>query len=188
MKSLIKYLLSISIVLIVGCGRVDNSFENIYKPNVYVNLEELDESDDNYYYALDGDTIKVKFDAKITTIRLIGIDTFEIHKNNKAYRQAYENNITIEEVIKRGKKAKEYIIDKLSKHKKFFFEYDEDFLDRYKRTLAYLWFSQDDMFNLDIVCDGYAMPLKIEPNTKYANKIEYCFKNAKKLKIGIWGD
>ena len=171
---------------LVGCGGVEHDYIAVNKPTVHTDISQLDDSDGNYFYALDGDTIKVKFDGKLTTIRLIGIDTFETHKNNKAYRQAYENNISLQEVINRGKKAKEYIKETLSSHKDFYFEYDEGFLDRYKRTLAYIWFSEDDMLNLDIVCNGYAIPLKIQPNVKYANEINECYKDAKRSHIGVW--
>jgi micrococcal nuclease len=179
-----KYLFLLFII--VGCGSISRNFTPTNKPTIHTNISQLDQSDDDYFYALDGDTIKVRFDGNLTTIRLIGIDTFETHKNNKAYRQAYENNISIEEVIKRGKKAKEYIKEKLSNHSDFYFEYDEDFLDRYKRTLAYIWFSEDDMLNLDIVCNGYAIPLKIQPNVKYANEIKECYEDAKRSHIGVW--
>jgi micrococcal nuclease len=174
--------------MFVGCGSIkDNSITEIH-PSIHTNFYDLDDSDGNYFYALDGDTIKVKFDGKLTTIRLIGIDTFETHKNNKAYRQAYENNITLDEVIRRGKKAKEYIKDAISAHKDFYFEYDEGLKDRYKRTLAYLWFSGDDMLNLDIVCNGYAIPLKIRPNVKYADEIKECYESARSRGVGVWGN
>jgi micrococcal nuclease len=172
--------------LFIGCGGIEYDTIKENQPKVYTDITQLDDSDGNYFYAVDGDTIKVKFDGKLTTIRLIGIDTFETHKNNKAYRQAYENNITIDEVITRGKRAKEYIKEALSSHKDFYFEYDEEFLDRYKRTLAYIWFNDNDMLNLDIVCNGYAIPLKIEPNIKYADKIKECYKDAKDRGLGVW--
>ncbi len=184
-----KYILSLFLIIfILGCGssRVDSGSQLSQTPTLSINLSQLDKSDDDYFYVLDGDTIKVKFDDKITTIRLIGIDTFETHKNNKAYRQAYENNISIDEVIRRGKMAKEFIKDKLSNHSDFYFEYDEEFLDRYKRTLAYIWFDEHDMLNLDIVCSGYAMPLKIRPNVKYSDKIKECYYKAKESGLGVW--
>ena len=172
-------------LLLIGCDD-DLRVTKSNTPPLQTNIYQLDKSDDDYFYALDGDTVKFRFDSKITTIRLIGIDTFEIHKNNKAYRQAYENNITIDEVIRRGKAAKEFLKEELKSHSHYYFEYDEQFQDRYKRTLAYIWLDDKTMLNLQIVCKGYAMPLKIRPNTKYASQIKECYQRAKENKLGIW--
>ncbi len=182
-----KYLLTLIFLIgIIGCGSDLREPTLQTTPSIKTDIDLLDKSDDDYFYALDGDTIKFRFDSKITTIRLIGIDTFEIHKNNKAYRQAYENNISLEEVIQRGKAAREFVINLLKEYSDYYFEYDEDFLDRYKRTLAYVWLDNKTMLNLKIVCSGYAMPLKIRPNTKYSSVINECYNRAKELKLGIW--
>jgi len=172
-------------LLFLGCGS-DLREISTTSPSLHTNIGQLDKSDDDYFYALDGDTIKFRFDSKITSVRLIGIDTFETHKNNKAYRQAYENNITLEEVIRRGKAAKEFVKETLKNHSDYYFEYDEEFLDRYQRTLAYIWFDENTMLNLQIICSGYAMPLNIKPNTKYEKEFKECYQSAKKRHLGIW--
>lgn len=177
------------LLLFGGCGddmRTSSPPTTVPYPDLHTNIYDRDLSDPGYFYTVDGDTIKVKFEGKITTIRLIGIDTFETHKNNKAYRQAYEYNLTIDEVIERGKRAKAYTRQLLAAHPNYYFEYDEDLKDRYGRTLGYLWFSKDEMLNLDIVCNGYAIPLTIAPDTKYAEQFKTCYKAARSAKIGIW--
>ena len=177
------------VLIFLGCGnsnRVDLTNRQTIQLNT--DLSQLDKSDDDYFYVVDGDTMKFRFDGKIVTVRLIGIDTFETHKNNKAYRQAYENNISIDEVIRKGKKAKDYAKELLLKNSEYYFEYDEQFLDRYKRTLAYLWFNKDSMLNLKMVCDGYALPLTIKPDTKYAKEFQECYEQAKERGLGVWGD
>ena len=65
-------------------------------------------------------------------------------------------------------------------------EYDEDFLDRYKRTLAYVWFSDKVMLNMKIICEGYALPLTISPNDKYAQEFVQCYEDAKAKGLGVW--
>ena len=45
---------------------------------------------------LDGDTVRAKINDNIFSIRLIGIDCYETTPNNRAYKQAYNNNLTIE--------------------------------------------------------------------------------------------
>jgi micrococcal nuclease len=173
-------------LIIIGCGDVTNDSTTSYYPSLSIHTEVLDKPDAKEASITDGDTIKLFFDGKQTTIRLIGIDTFESRKNNKAYRQAYEHGISIEEVVARGKRAKTYITERLSKRVNLYMEYDEEFLDRYDRTLAYVWFSDTDMLNLDIICDGYAMPLTIKPNDKYAKEFQSCYEEAQRREVGVW--
>ena len=175
-------------LIIIGCGDVTRDSTSSHYPSLSIHTEILDNPDAKEAYITDGDTIKLTFDGKLTTIRLIGIDTFESRKNNKAYRQAYEHGITIEEVVLRGKRAKTYIQKKLSKRVKLYMEYDEELLDRYDRTLGYVWFSDYEMLNMDIICDGYAMPLTIKPNDKYAKAFKSCYEKAKKKEVGVWAN
>jgi micrococcal nuclease len=181
-----KYLISLCILIMIGCGESTRYNSQSSSPSLSIHTEVLDKVDPKEAKIVDGDTIKLTFDGKLTTIRLIGIDTFESRKNNKAYRQAYEHNITVEEVVLRGKRAKTYITNRLSKRVNLYLEYDEEFLDRYERTLGYVWFSDDDMLNLDIICDGYALPLTIKPNDKYAKAFQRCYEEAKAEKLGVW--
>ena len=182
-KTCIFSLLSL---IMIGCGEGREESQVSHYPVIKTNTQILDLADPTAAQIVDGDTIKLEFDGKLTTIRLIGIDTFESRKNNKAYKQAYQYHITLEEVINRGKRAKSYIQAKLSKRIKNYLEYDEDFLDRYDRTLAYVWFSDDEMLNMDIICEGYAIPLTIKPNNKYAKEFTQCYEDAKAQGLGVW--
>jgi micrococcal nuclease len=181
---------SLSILLLfflfIGCGEVRERTLPAHYPSIYANIAILDKADQKEAQITDGDTIKLTFDGKLTTIRLIGIDSFESRKNDKAYRQAYEEKISIEEVIARGKAAKSYIKSLLSKRVDFYMEYDEDFLDRYGRTLAYVWFDENSMLNMKLICEGYALPLTIKPNDKYAKEFQSCYQEAKKQGLGVW--
>lgn len=87
---------------------------------------------------LDGDTIRAKINDNIFSIRLIGIDCYETTPNNRAYRQAYNNNLTIGEVIKNGKFSKKYLINLYKKSNVQTFEFMG--LDYYKRPLGVLYF------------------------------------------------
>lgn len=80
---------------------------------------------------LDGDT-------NIFSIRLIGIDCYETTPNNRAYKQAYNNNLTIGEVIKNGKFSKKYLINLYKNSNVQTFEFMG--LDYYKRPLGVLYF------------------------------------------------
>jgi len=93
---------------------------------------------------IDGDTIKAEcvFRGR-STIRLNTIDSFESRRFPRAYKQAKTYNITIDEVINRGKKAKKITSTLvLNKHVVLFFR--EHKYGRYGRMLA-------DIF---IVIDG----------------------------------
>ena len=180
--------LSFSLIslIMIGCGEVREDITHSYYPPIKTNILLLDKSDEKEAHIVDGDTIDLIFDGESTRIRLIGIDTFESRSSIKAKAQAYDYNISLEEVIKRGKRATTYIHEQLSKRVKHYLEYDEDYLDRYKRTLAYVWFSQTDMLNMDIICDGYAVPLTIKPNDKYADEFKRCYQYARQAHIGVW--
>jgi len=182
-KTLSLFLLS---AIMIGCGETRDDTSTTHYPEITTNTSILDASDEKEAIILDGDTIKLEFDGVLTTIRLIGIDSFETRESQKAKAQAYDYGISLEEVITRGKKAKEYIKTQLSKRVKHYLEYDEDFLDRYGRTLAYVWFSKTQMLNMKIICDGYALPLTIQPNDKYAKEFTQCYEDAKAQGLGVW--
>lgn len=87
---------------------------------------------------LDGDTVRAKINDNIFSIRLIGIDCYETTPNNRAYKQAYNNNLTIDEVIKNGKFSKKYLINLYKNSNVQTFEFMG--LDYYKRPLGVLYF------------------------------------------------
>ena len=87
---------------------------------------------------LDGDTVRAKINDNIFSIRLIGIDCYETTPNNRAYKQAYNNNLTIDEVIKNGKFSKKFLINLYKKYNVQNFEFMG--LDYYKRPLGVLYF------------------------------------------------
>lgn len=87
---------------------------------------------------LDGDTVRAKINDNIFSIRLIGIDCYETTSNNRAYKQAYNNNLTIGEVIKNGKFSKKYLINLYKNSNVQTFEFMG--LDYYKRPLGVLYF------------------------------------------------
>ena len=51
---------------------------------------------------VDGDTIHIYTGYQVIKVRLYGIDCMETSKIYRAYRQAYENKTSIEDIIKQG--------------------------------------------------------------------------------------
>ncbi len=187
----IKYLyhvvLSFSLLIFISCGTNDSYKYPVYNnKQVTINLDDLQKVYDTNIIILDGDTIKLHINNEDTKIRLIGIDAFETTKSNKAYKQAYQNQLDLDEVIRKGKETKEFLKELLKNKTEFFLEYDEDKKDDYGRILAYVWTSSTQMINMQIICSGYADILTISPNDKYANQFETCLEFAKQKNLGIW--
>lgn len=121
---------------------------------------------------VDGDTIIV-FDESQNEIRvrLIGVDTAEsVHPD--------ESKNTTE-----GALASDYTKSQLSVGQTLYLEYDEERLDQYGRTLAYVWLDsnvdptnlndiQTKMYNAKLIVDGFAVTKQILPNIKYASIFE----------------
>ena len=110
---------------------------------------------------VDGDTIIVNIDNNETRVRLIGVNTPEsVHPD--------ETKNTEE-----GKTASDFTKN-LLKNKKVYLEYDVDEEDDYNRTLAYVYLDDKlTMVNKLLIEKGYAEPMTVEPNTKYALEFEF---------------
>lgn len=90
----------------------------------------------------DGDTVKVKIDKNEFNLRLISIDCYETCKIHRAYRQAYENNLTIDEVVKKGNESKQHLLDLYLKNNKKSAYLDFKGIDIYGRALGVLYFDK----------------------------------------------
>jgi len=129
---------------------------------------------------IDGDTFEAKVNGKTERIRMIGVDTPEVHGKVEAY----------------GKEASTFTKKQLT-GKKVFLELDVQERDKYGRLLAYVWLSQpttlDDksirsqMFNARLLLNGYAEQMTVPPNVKYANKFTVYVREAREAKRGLWG-
>lgn len=88
----------------------------------------------------DGDTIDVvRSNGKIARVRLVGIDCYETSPYDRAYRQAYENNITIEEVLVNGFKAKKELVKLFQTHYQKTIYLEEKGIDKYNRILGVIY-------------------------------------------------
>ena len=87
----------------------------------------------------DGDTIEAKIDNNKFKIRLIGIDCYETCKIHRAYKQAYENNLSVEDVIKQGKVSTFYLKNLYEKNKNAPITFVFKGIDKYGRVLGILY-------------------------------------------------
>mgnify|MGYP001091393059 CR=1 FL=1 len=104
----------------------------------------------------DGDTVDVQIDKNTFPVRLIGIDCYETSKSHRAYRQAYENHLSIDEVILRGKHSTDYLenLYKANKNKQVYIDFKG--VDRYGRALGVIYFGKHNV-NYDLQKNGACM-------------------------------
>ena len=90
----------------------------------------------------DGDTVKAKIDKNEFKIRLVGIDCYETCKIHRAYKQAYENKLNIDDVMRNGKLSKHYLqnLYEINKNKNIYLEFKG--VDVYGRVLGVLYFDR----------------------------------------------
>lgn len=133
---------------------------------------------------VDGDTIEVKLDSgTVEKVRLIGVDTPETKDPSKP-------------VEPYGKEASDYTTSKLN-GKTVYLELDVQQRDKYGRLLAYVWLAipkstSDDelkanLFNTQLLTDGYARLLTIPPDVKYSNQFVKFEQEARTASKGLWG-
>jgi len=135
---------------------------------------------------VDGDTLKVFYLGNEESIRLIGIDTPESRVNKKTKKDAKRSGQDIETIIAMGKRATEYVESLVKPGGLITIEFDVQERDRYKRLLGYVYLSNGNMLNEEIVKAGYAVIMTIPPNVKYKDRFLRAYKQARERKGGLW--
>jgi len=120
---------------------------------------------------VDGDTIEVSPDVDgIREVRLIGVDTPETYGGEEPL----------------GPEASSFATSALT-GERVALELGEERVDPYGRALAYVWTSQESMFNSRLLADGLAQVATFPPNTRYVDRFEEIQADARAAGIGIWG-
>ena len=129
-----------------------------------------------YADCVDGDTIKVKINKEIKTVRMLAIDTPESVKP--------ENKVEYY-----GKEAGEYTCKKIKNAKKIELEYDSnsDKEDKYGRVLAWV-FVDDKLLQSELVAKGYAKVAYLYGDYKYTNELMAKQEKASAKNLGIWNE
>jgi micrococcal nuclease len=125
---------------------------------------------------VDGDHVRVQLDAgPIITVRLTGIDTPETKHPSKPV-QCFGPEATARTT-------------ELALGKAVGLELDVQQRDRYGRLLAYVWPDGSMlMLNEQLAAEGYALPLTIPPNVKYAEQFRAASASARESGLGLWAD
>jgi micrococcal nuclease len=123
---------------------------------------------------IDGDTFWADNGTdKVVKVRLIGVDAPESRKSfNK-------------EVGYYGEESKQYLTQLLL-HKHVHLVSDVDSLDRFGRTLSYVYLKDGTFVNAELIKNGYATVMTIPPNVKYADLFVKLQREARRNNSGLW--
>lgn len=181
LKKTLSLLFLLLIVILFSFNKNINSDNKIIEPNsnkipLSENTANTSISNHTKYTVIrvvDGDTVKINFNGKEESVRLIGVDTPE---------SVHPNSIKNTEF---GKKASEFTKNYLA-GKDITLEFDVQERDKYGRLLAYLYIN-GEMFNKILLQEGYAQVSTYPPNVKYVDEFTKIQENARNNKKGMWG-
>lgn len=140
---------------------------------------------EDYYLidrVVDGDTLKLTNGDRV---RLIGVDTPEVHYSDKLLRDAKKTNSDIKTIQEMGKKASDFT-KKLVGGKKVRLEFDVERKDRYGRLLAYVYLEDGTFVNAEIIKEGYGQVMTIPPNVKHSEDFVKLQREARDGGKGLW--
>jgi len=101
----------------------------------------------------DGDTVRVKMEnGNKFALRLVGIDCYETYLSHRAKSQAYDNELDVDEVIRKRLNAKEYLKELKNNAKDISFEFKG--IDKYGRGLGILYFDNANI-NQKLIDEKY---------------------------------
>lgn len=128
-------------------------------------------------HVVDGDTIDVEIGGRTERVRLIGIDTPETKKPNTPV-ECY------------GPEASEFTAALLPMGTAVRIERDVVGRDDYGRLLGYVHLvageGPETFVNLEIIEQGFARPLTIEPNSTFARDFADAARRAEHSDLGLW--
>lgn len=121
---------------------------------------------------IDGDTVEARFGGRVLDIRLIGIDTPE--------------SVAPGQPVECYALAASRFTGRELEGERVRLEFDVERLDRYGRTLAYVWLGPE-LFNETLVRLGYAFVTTYPPNVRYVDRLRDAQRNARANERGVWG-
>jgi micrococcal nuclease len=131
---------------------------------------------------VDGDTIQLESGERV---RLIGIDTPEMHESDKLSRDSQRTQQDIRTIKEFGRRAYAFTRN-LIEGKRVSLEFDVEKQDKYGRLLAYVYLKDGTFVNARIVQEGYASLMTMPPNVKYADLFLRLYQEARQNKRGLW--
>ena len=132
--------------------------------------------------AVDGDTLKLSDGRRV---RLIGMDTPELHYSEKLLRDSKRTRKDIKEIQSLGKRAAVFT-KQLCEGKSVRLEFDVRKSDKYGRLLAYVYLEDGTFVNAKILEEGYGQVMTIPPDVKYADYFLKLQREARENHRGLW--
>jgi micrococcal nuclease len=132
---------------------------------------------------IDGDTVEL-MGARL--VRYLGIDAPEVRR--------LEGERWVVDPEPMGREATEFN-RRLVEGKRVRLEYDVQTHDRFGRLLAYVYLSAEGdrvtgagevMVNAELLRAGFAQPLTIPPNARYADRFRALTEEARRAQRGLW--
>jgi|SoiMetStandDraft_5_1073268.scaffolds.fasta_scaffold01839_3 micrococcal nuclease len=122
---------------------------------------------------IDGDTIAVRIDKKVLTVRYIGVNTRESKMPADSMIAGPTESAEFNRALVLGQTVR--------------LEVDQQEKDAQGRTLAYVYVG-DLMVNAEMVANGYASVAIAPPNAKHEEMLQHLQRQARLLKVGRWRD
>jgi micrococcal nuclease len=116
--------------------------------------------------AVDGDTVVL---GGLGRSRLIGVDTPEVFGRRECF----------------GAQASAFT-KRMLHGRRISYAIGTEPRDRYGRLLVYLWLADGRLFNELLVAGGYARPLAIAPNVRFAERFRRLAGEARGAALGLW--
>ena len=123
---------------------------------------------------VDGDTFRIRKNGSSKhRVRLIGIDAPET-------RDSQHKKIGFF-----GPEAKAYLQKRIGQQKVLLVK-DVDSLDKYGRTLSYVYLEDGSFINLELLEKGYARTNTVPPNVAFSKAFDKAQRQARKQEVGMW--
>jgi micrococcal nuclease len=115
----------------------------------------------------DGDTLWL---SGVGKVRLIGVDTPEVYGEAECF----------------GREASAFVKRLLPLGAHVEYTLGVERRDRYGRALAYVYTADGRFLNLLLVQRGYAQPLTVPPNDRFADRFVAAARGARERRAGLW--
>ncbi|MGH7301203.1 MAG: thermonuclease family protein [Candidatus Rokuibacteriota bacterium] len=120
---------------------------------------------------VDGDTIQVRVNGRVETVRYIGVNTPELRHPVRGAEPGGRQAWAVNGELVAGKRVR--------------LEMDAQPRDRHGRLLAYVWV-EGIMVNAELVRRGYAQVMTVPPNIRYQRLFLTLQREAREAGRGLW--
>ena len=87
---------------------------------------------------VDGDTLTIQINGKAEKVRLVGVDTPELHESDKLHRDAQRSGQDTATIQALGRQASDFVKTLVRSGDRISLEYDQQQRDKYGRLLAFV--------------------------------------------------